>query len=91
MGPSRVDNRETVFLVEITLRSGSMDKEYCLLPEQRNPVPKNPEQISVFSTSVSPPDSRALSRRGVCLVGPSMIGVIYLRLVDLIRFGVSEC
>jgi len=80
-----------VFLVEITLRSGNMDKEYCLLPVQRNPVLKNPLHISVFSTSVNPSDSRALSRRGVCLVGPSMIRVTDVRLVDLIRFGVSEC
>jgi hypothetical protein len=80
-----------VFLVEIILRSGNMDKEYCLLPEQRKSAPKNPQQIPVFSTSVSSPDSRALSRRGVCLVGPSMIGVTDVRLVDLIRFGVSEC
>jgi len=91
VGPSRVYNRETVILDEITTRSGNGDKECYLLPEQRNPVPRNPQQISVFCTSVGSPDSQAPSRRGVWLVGPSMRGVTDVRLDDLIRNGVSGC
>jgi hypothetical protein len=77
--------RPTVILDEITLRSGNGDKEYCLLPEQRNPVPNNTRHIPVFSTSVGFHDSQAPLRRRVCLVGPSMRGVADVRLVDLIR------
>jgi len=39
------------FISEITLRSRKRNQQYCLLPEERNPFGKNPQQILVFGTS----------------------------------------